>query len=268
MAIWVTLAAVWKIIWHLYSRLIGIFYETRACRKRKRRQKQQQQQDWETFVLLGSRIVLVSPLCSAQLPALTLALKIAGKINLMSKTCNKLQRHKARAISKSISFVSPVIYFLQIYFDNLYIKLGHHLVGLFFLCVFFYGRIEIANKFNFIKIFLFRIASYLFAATDVEKRVNFCVFAKLWNRFFICDLTFCLLSLFLPFGLLFLIFLIIYLFLCWKFCIFFAVCLIYDMCVLFQCASYVQQYVRLKVSILSWIRQEQSTALKCKFSRH
>lgn len=130
-------------------------------------------------MLLGSRIVLVSPLCSAQLPALTLALKIAGKINLMSKTCNKLQRHKARAISKSISFVSPVIYFLQIYFDNLYIKLGHHLVGLFLLCVFFYGRIEITNKFNFIKIFLFRIASYLFAATDAEKRVNFCVFAKL-----------------------------------------------------------------------------------------
>jgi len=33
LAIWVTLAAVWKIIWHLYSRLIGIFYETRACWK-------------------------------------------------------------------------------------------------------------------------------------------------------------------------------------------------------------------------------------------
>lgn len=55
---------------------------------------------------------------SAQLPALTLALKIAGKINLMSKTCNKLQRHKARAISKRISFIGPVIYFVQIYFNN------------------------------------------------------------------------------------------------------------------------------------------------------
>lgn len=82
---------------------------------------------------------LSTPLCTQSMPALTLALKIGGKINLMSKTCNKLQRCKARAIfQRRISFVSPLIYFVQIYFNNSYSKMGHNLVGFCNVCVLIY----------------------------------------------------------------------------------------------------------------------------------
>jgi len=54
LAIWVTLAAVWKIIWHLYSRLIGIFYETRACRKVQQSHSAYKPTNKQTFVLLST----------------------------------------------------------------------------------------------------------------------------------------------------------------------------------------------------------------------
>lgn len=92
LAIWVTLAAVWKIIWHLYSRLIGIFYETRACWK-----QQIKQQHWETLVcfcvpcLSDSKTVCLFVRQSGSPGNDTRTQDQRKKINLMSKTCNKLQ---------------------------------------------------------------------------------------------------------------------------------------------------------------------------------
>lgn len=96
LAIWVTLAAVWKIIWHLYSRLIGIFYETRACWK--------VQQQRSPYKQTNIRALLDS--LAAQFPSFPVSSDGSRcplfsdndtgtqnqrrKINLMSKTCNKL----------------------------------------------------------------------------------------------------------------------------------------------------------------------------------
>lgn len=89
LAIWVTLAAVWKIIWHLYSRLIGIFYETRACWKVQQQQQHGQQHNSkhkQTFVLFSRLLMRFLPVSDND----TGTQNQRSKINLMSKTCNKL----------------------------------------------------------------------------------------------------------------------------------------------------------------------------------